>query len=374
MARDMMETLLERRRSNQNISNRIEGRTSSSIRSSLDESGFMHVDTLDRPNGDNENKNYEDGELRDGNSNDEHEANDNNENEDIEVDDDDEECVEDGDANGMEIVEAEDGDEEIDSDLEEQNKPMFGVQDVDDEDAIVDNIVVEDGSPFEILDEDDIMLGFDQVRRLHSSDQIIASVMDTSTSLGTRGRNDSNASGASGGTPSPTATIDKSHEWRKSAYIQAGMEILRKQHNGTKNFISINTPQNSAQRPNTLRSPILTPSAEQSLVQSICKIVKPPKKPLKLKIFMRRAPTQEKFFRGNISRNPLLISSIKIVQDTSSNSSADRLESKEPRVRDLRQHIANDLQMGDSAELLELLVANNILDMDLKLRVVSQTL
>ena len=47
---------------------------------------------------------------------------------------------------------------------------------------------------------------------------------------------------------------------------------------------------------------------------------------------------------------------------------------KEPLVSDLRLHIAKDLQMEDSAELLELLVANKILDMNLKLRVVQQVL
>merc|ERR1712238_651418 len=45
----------------------------------------------------------------------------------------------------------------------------------------------------------------------------------------------------------------------------------------------------------------------------------------------------------------------------------------EPTARDLRQHIANDLQMGDSAELLEILVANKIIDVNLKLRVILQT-
>jgi hypothetical protein len=46
----------------------------------------------------------------------------------------------------------------------------------------------------------------------------------------------------------------------------------------------------------------------------------------------------------------------------------------EPTVRDFRQYIANELHMADSAELLELLIANKILDADLKLRVVHQTI
>ena len=44
----------------------------------------------------------------------------------------------------------------------------------------------------------------------------------------------------------------------------------------------------------------------------------------------------------------------------------------EPLVSDSRLHIAKDLQMEDSVELLELLVANKI--MNLKLRVVQQML
>jgi hypothetical protein len=45
------------------------------------------------------------------------------------------------------------------------------------------------------------------------------------------------------------------------------------------------------------------------------------------------------------------------------------VELHEPTVRDLRHHIADGLEMSDSAELLELLVANKILDVNLKLRV-----
>jgi hypothetical protein len=92
-------------------------------------------------------------------------------------------------------------------------------------------------------------------------------------------------------------------------------------------------------------------------------IVKPPKKPLNSKIILRRAPTQEEFFRGALTKNPISLTMLK---------SRGGDGQSEPTVRDLRQHIANDLQMGDSAELLELLVANKILDIDLKLRVVLQ--
>mmetsp|Transcript_26538 Transcript_26538/g.39785 ORF Transcript_26538/g.39785 Transcript_26538/m.39785 type:complete len:1455 (+) Transcript_26538:731-5095(+) len=286
----------------------------------------------------------------------------------IENDDDDD------DEHEMDIVEG-DEDEEIDSDLEEEHKPMFGsIQDVVEDDAMVENIIVDDGGPFEV-DEDDIMLvdGFETVRGLHSADQIL-SVINTSASSNARRRNDSSGSGGSGGSSSgPSSSNDKSKDWRKRALIRAGMEVLEAQYPAAHVSDSFSIHRlDIIQR----KQKVLIPSAEQSLVQSICDIVKPPKKPLNLKVFMRRAPTQEEFFRGNVSRNPILISSLKVEQGSStpSNASGSTSDNNEPRVRDLRQHIANDLQMSDSAELLELLVANKILDMNLKLRVVSQTL
>eukprot|EP00934_Nitzschia_sp_Nitz4_P000929 Nitzschia sp. Nitz4//scaffold80_size88189//44728//50076//NITZ4_005089-RA/size88189-processed-gene-0.31-mRNA-1//-1//CDS//3329558636//929//frame0 len=110
------------------------------------------------------------------------------------------------------------------------------------------------------------------------------------------------------------------------------------------------------------RVDVLPLAAECELLSGALNIVKPPKKPFNAKIIIRRAPTQEEFFRGSLSKNPISFHSLRR-EGNSSN---------EPTVRDLRQHIADDLQMSDSAELLELLVANKILDVDLKLRVVNQ--
>jgi len=100
-------------------------------------------------------------------------------------------------------------------------------------------------------------------------------------------------------------------------------------------------------------------------------IVRPLKEPVNIKMIMRRAPTQEEFFRGSLSRNPISLSMLKPSGEANSVPSGD---SYEPTVRDLRQHIANDLQMSDSAEMLELIVANKIIGIDLKLRVVHQVL
>lgn len=125
-------------------------------------------------------------------------------------------------------------------------------------------------------------------------------------------------------------------ERRKHTYVEACMKVLAMQH------ISI--------------------QSESDLINDVLNIVRPPKKPINTKIILRRAPTQEDFFRGSLSKNPVSLQMLRKDGNT------------EPTVRDLRQLIADDLQMSDSAELLELLVANKILDIDLKLRVVHQVL
>jgi E3 ubiquitin-protein ligase UBR4 len=105
----------------------------------------------------------------------------------------------------------------------------------------------------------------------------------------------------------------------------------------------------------------LSSNSEQLLLQRICEVIQPPKNPVNVKIFMRRAPTQEEFFRGTLSRNPVQLSQLSCPQE-------------EPTVKHLRQYIADQLQMSDTAELIELLCANKILNLDLKLRVVQQVL
>lgn len=140
-------------------------------------------------------------------------------------------------------------------------------------------------------------------------------------------------------------------ENRKPAYIKATLQVFDDQHPGLGR---------------KSKGGFLSASAEHHLWQSICHVVRPPKKPLNLKIFMRRAPTQEEFFRGSLTRNPVHLSHISAANSLSNNN--------EPTVRHLRQYIAEQLQMTESAELIELLCANNILNLDLKLRVIQQVL
>jgi hypothetical protein len=75
---------------------------------------------------------------------------------------------------------------------------------------MVDNMIVDDVDPFEV-DEDDIMLldRFENVNNPHTVDQILANVIGTSTSSSlTRRRNDSNAFGGSEGSSASSSTLN----------------------------------------------------------------------------------------------------------------------------------------------------------------------
>ena len=143
---------------------------------------------------------------------------------------------------------------------------------------------------------------------------------------------------------------------RSQQYIYAAMEVLAIQHPP---ISKLKTPQQQ----NEQLVP-LTKEGEKALMDSVMSIVKPEKKPIDGKIILRRSPTQEEYLR-NHSKD--IISFSTLMSHFAGNNN------EEPTVRDLRQYIADDLQMGDSAEMLEVLVANKILDVDLKLRVILQT-
>ena len=74
-------------------------------------------------------------------------------------------------------------------------------------------------------------------------------------------------------------------------------------------------------------------TAEQSLLESAMSIVRPPKKPVNIKMIMRRAPTQEEFFRGSLSRNPISLSMLKSSGGSGSSVPAAPGEGSEPTVR-----------------------------------------
>ncbi|KAL7580232.1 hypothetical protein ACA910_012973 [Epithemia clementina (nom. ined.)] len=158
------------------------------------------------------------------------------------------------------------------------------------------------------------------------------------------GNDVSDASGNEGHVPPPLCPPLPE---RRKAFVEAAMHVMAQQYSLTgNNSIGVN----------------LSVDAENYLLESVNQIIRPPKKPVTTKIIMRRAPTQEEFFRGTLSRNPISIDSLTpAIGD-------------EPTVGDLRQHIANDLQMADSAELIEILVANKIVDVSLRLRLIHQVL
>lgn len=187
--------------------------------------------------------------------------------------------------------------------------------------------------------------------------------------------------GAPRGTTAASTTAKKASAAtkgkRKSAYLKTGMSLLDISTHHSQRMAVIGPSSHSSTI--VLSPPILTTAAEKSLLKSMCGIIRPQKKPVNLKMFLRRAPTQEEFFRGNLTRNP--VSLAHLAKNRTGNASSAATDGtgqgsggNEPTVRDLRDHIAKDLQMSDSAEMLEILVANKIVALDLKLRVVAQVL
>jgi hypothetical protein len=119
---------------------------------------------------------------------------------------------------------------------------------------------------------------------------------------------------------------------RRKLFIAASMQVLELLHP----HHPVQHHQNNSNSTNTRVHHLLSIRAENSLVKSINKSVKPPFKPLNFKILLRRLPSQEEFFLGSLSKNPL---------------SLNMLRNADPTIKDLRDYIASQLQMTDSAEL-----------------------
>ena len=158
-----------------------------------------------------------------------------------------------------------------------------------------------------------------------------------------------------------TAELGPSLEERKEALITASMQVLERLYPPHNHHSPTGGGKAQTYNHHHRQEKFMNTSGELALLKNVNNLIRPLKKTSTTKIILRRAPTQEEFFGGSLSRNPITISSLKP-------STAD--PSYEPTVADLRQHIADDLQMSDSAELIEILVANKILNIHLKLRVV----
>ena len=220
-----------------------------------------------------------------------------------------------------------DDDDDDDDDKEEEEEEEAGLQ------AVHEDEMVENHEAFELLHQQ-----ISDSQGLASQESVLLS-----SSL------KQNASGANDNDSKPVIEDIFSSDDRKHCYLAACVKVLESQVR----FLPSK---------NVLSSCILCQEGIMSLIKSMCDVVQPPPKPLALKVFMRRAPSQEEFFRGSLLKNPIAVSTLKSASGT------------EPTMNDLRQHIANDLQMSDSAELLELLVGGKIINLSLKVRVVQQVL
>ena len=291
-------------------------------------------------------------------------------NDDDDDDDDDDECYD-----KMDGCQSDEGGRDEDIDFEEVDVEEE-IQSYDGEDG---NVVVMDDAEEENEDEDDLEEGDEtEVENISSLSRQSGNMQDqyplvplyvpdaqmmdaTAQNYSEESRSDNNLEGHSN---MSEKMREKDHSTghqvsiseRKKIYLSACVVVLESQFpplhfQGKKSLGSRGHDSLS----------LLSPAGVQALVKSMCGIVKPPAKPLALKVMLRRTPTQEEFFRGSLSKSLMLVSSINCFSGEA-----------EPLMSDLRRHIATDLQMTDSAELLELLVGGKIIDLALKVRVVQQ--
>ncbi|KAL3921480.1 MAG: hypothetical protein SGILL_002728 [Bacillariaceae sp.] len=234
--------------------------------------------------------------------------------------------VEEEEEDNMEVDPEENNDEAVEEDIDQASSEGEG-----DEEGSKDGSGEEEDE--EIESEEDIVIHEDDLPNFEESIREFEQGMshrDVST------------------TDQPSVSSGQTFEERSRMYVKAAMKVLSIQHPPAPRAMGV--------------SPFSV-SAEKALVTSVLKIVKPQKKPFNGKICLRRAPSQEEYFAGSLKRNPVSFAMLSRGGDNQ----------QEPTVRDLRQHIADELQMTDSAEMLELLIANKILDVNLKLRIVCQT-
>ncbi len=111
-------------------------------------------------------------------------------------------------------------------------------------------------------------------------------------------------------------------------------------------------------------------------------IVAPPTQVPVFPVLMRRDPSHDVYFRGSLTCNPFLSTSITSLQEReeilSSSQGHIRVGGEDghddPTMDDLRHRIAYELDMADAAELLELLVCDCIISPTIPLRLVFEKL
>jgi hypothetical protein len=110
------------------------------------------------------------------------------------------------------------------------------------------------------------------------------------------------------------------------------------------------------------------------LLRTMTSVVSPPRKQPRYRVHLRRAPSQEEFFRGALAKNPVWTTDVPVAPAREGGAAVGGDGEAEPTMRDLRSMIARELGMADAVELLELLVLGKIIQVDLSIRVVFQSL
>jgi len=118
----------------------------------------------------------------------------------------------------------------------------------------------------------------------------------------------------------------------------------------------------------------LSANAIETLLEMMSEAACPKRVKSTVLLELRRASTQDEYFRGNLPRTAISVDDIPRIgaQENKENDEDD--DTEEPTMGDLRAKIAADLDMASAADMLELLVCERIVSLSLPIRLVYKKL
>ncbi|KAH8091113.1 hypothetical protein JL720_5996 [Aureococcus anophagefferens] len=158
----------------------------------------------------------------------------------------------------------------------------------------------------------------------------------------------------------PAAAAPKWRREDRYAFLAAACDLLRRRRAHRLHALAEEPP------------PRLSVASVEGLLRDMGDAVCPKKAKARVALQLRRAPTQEEFFRGNLPRSAVDLDDVPASTPCGAGGARrdddDDGGGREPTMGDVRNKIAKDLDMADAAEMLELVVCDRIVNLDLPVR------
>ncbi|KAH8065027.1 hypothetical protein JL722_1923 [Aureococcus anophagefferens] len=158
----------------------------------------------------------------------------------------------------------------------------------------------------------------------------------------------------------PAAAAPKWRREDRYAFLAAACDLLRRRRAHRLHALAEEPP------------PRLSVASVEGLLRDMGDAVCPKKAKARVALQLRRAPTQEEFFRGNLPRSAVDLDDVPASTPRGAGGARrdddDDGGGREPTMGDVRNKIAKDLDMADAAEMLELVVCDRIVNLDLPVR------